>query len=227
MEEHPYKNLNPLKIFLIGLVALICLGAIAIFIDQSRIRERDRAEAPRKSKDQSIANLQAEDVLSKIRSRISSKDLEIAAEEKLEKQTLPGKAALAAIDLNEAKSSLAKHDDLLKRSFEKLRDIQKEYGLENPALGKKLLEIEEKLRSFDQYASRVLYEHQSANKYKGILSPDTKALFDESLRIRSIKLSEVLQGGYEAEIVLRVEADRQKRFESNMKEFQSMKQAAE
>lgn len=227
MDKHPPKNLSPLKIFLIGLVALICLGAIAIFIDQSRIRERDRAEAPRKSKDRSIANLQAEDVLFKIQRRISSKDLEITAEENLEKQTLPGKAALAVIELNEAKASLAKYDGSLIKSFEKLRDIQNECGRENPVLGKKLLEIEEKLRSFDRYASRVLYEHQSANKYKGILSPDTKALFDESLRIRSIKLSEVLQGGYEAEIVLRVEADRQKRFESNMKEFQSRKQAAE
>lgn len=219
MNEPAPNNLNPLKIFLIGLAALICLGAIAIFIDQSSISKKDRAEAPKKLADRSMINLQVENVLFDIHRRIWGKYLAMKAEEDLEKQTLPGKVALAVIELNEAKASLAKNDNSLEKSFKKLRDLEEKFSNENTVSSRKPREMEGKLKRFADYTDRVLFEHQSAQRFKGILSPDTKALFAESLRIHEIKLGDVLRGGYEAEIVLRMETERRDLVESRMKEI--------
>ena len=221
MNEQPRKNLNPLKVFLIGLVALICLGAIAIFIDQSMIHERDRVESTGKLEDRSLINIQADLILFKIQYRMLPQETVIKAEEDLEAQTLPGKVALAVIELNEAKASLAKDDDSLAVEFKKLRDLEDKFINENPDSIWKSREIEKKLKTFATYTDRVLFEHHLAS------GPEKNALHDESLRIHSIKLSEVLQGGYEAEIVLRLEKERQDLTESNIRKYQSRKSAAE
>ena len=129
----------------------------------------------------------------------------------LDKQTLPGKAALAVIALNEAKASLAKYDAKVEAALGRLTAKEEPGGL-----------LVEQLKEFCSYTESVIYEHSLSLKCSGY-SPETKELFTESLRIRGsdrggVSLDDVRRGQYESEVMQRVKAEREAQIERYRRE---------
>jgi|APGre2960657404_1045060.scaffolds.fasta_scaffold02308_7 hypothetical protein len=137
--------------------------------------------------------------LQEIQLRTWAVDSVATCETDLEKQTLPGKAALASIALNEAKGGLAKGDAKMAAALEMLKAKGVAGGI-----------LASQLTSFSRYSDEVIREYNRARRFDGY-TPEARELHIESLRTRAmngdgVSLDDVRRGGYESEVMRRVKA---------------------
>jgi len=128
---------------------------------------------------------QIKEAFSAIKRRLNAQDSVKILEDGLKKESSAGAAALGVEDLKESKGIL-----------------QKAVDDESKALSQVSGEAATKLRKFSAYGTKVICEFAEAEAVKGILHPDYLPLHKESNRVLyDITLSEVMAGGYEAEVM--------------------------
>ena len=193
-------------------VTLAAVAAIGQAVDIGSRRPKEVvATAARKDKSSPEVEALGGAALQEIQLRSWAVDSVATCETDLEKQTLPGKAALAAITLKESKERLAADDVDVAAALKKLTAAEGGSG-----------RLAGQLKEFCRYTESVIYEHSRSLKYNGY-SPETKELLTESLRIRGsdkggVSLDDVRRGDYEAEVMIRVKTNRQEEIELHMRE---------
>ena len=184
-------------------VALAAVAAIGQAMDGGNGKPKEAvtkvAVAAGKEKPGTEVEALGQAALHEIKHRTWAVDSVASCETDLERQTLPGKAALASIALNEAKGRLAKGDAKMAAALEMLKAKGVAGGI-----------LASQLTSFCRYSDEVIREYNRASRYDGY-TPEARELHIESLRTRAINgdgvsLDDVRRGGYESEVMRRVKA---------------------